>query len=201
MANAWLLTERQKTIDLFLRSCANLYGHITPRQFLLIYNRYNSDKLLKADLLRFSRKLNHQAKNYRIFSDAIINMREPIEVLADITMLQEGKKYYIPDREELLRWADDNYMPITPQSEKLRTDLLNKFHVSILSVGLLTRELFHSILIEEEPQAQMDIFARYHVFEKSDLRTVSEFFTHTFMDYINNTRRWANCGFTPIEMR
>jgi hypothetical protein len=50
MANRWTLTEQQKTVDTYLKGCVNLYGYVTPRQFLKVYNRYNTPKIKKDDL-------------------------------------------------------------------------------------------------------------------------------------------------------
>lgn len=61
-------------------------------------------------------------------------------------------------------------------------------------------ELFHSVLIEEEMQAQSDILDKYKVFNNSSVKDFNEFFCSTFIEFVNNTRRWANCGFTPHEI-
>lgn len=200
MANVWLLTVRQQRIDLFLRACVNLYGHITPKQFLLIYNRYGSDKLLKADLLKYANKLNRQAKNYYIYSDAIINTTVNRKTIDRIYFMQSGKKYYVPPREEFLNWVDENYMLRTPQSEKLQEMFLNRFHVSPLAVGSLLHALFRSLLIDESLQDEMDIYEKFHVFDKSTIDDVNALWDEAFIEFANHTRRWANCGFTPMEM-
>lgn len=62
-------------------------------------------------------------------------------------------------------------------------------------------ELFHSVLIDEDMQAQSDILDKYKVFNKSSAADFNEFFCKTFIQYVNNTRRWSNCGFTPQEMK
>lgn len=201
MANVWILTERQQNIDLYLQACANLYGHITPKQFLLIYNKYNADKLLKAELLQYSNKLNRQAKNYRIYSNAIINTAVESEIIDRTIYLQANKKYYVPDKEELLNWVNEKYRPVTPQSKKLQNVLIRKFGISPLAIDSLMYELFHSVLIDERTQAQSDIFDRYHVFAKSSKNDFYEFYSTVFIQFVNNTPRWANCGFTPTEMR
>ncbi len=201
MTNVWKLTERQQTIDLYLQACANLYGHITPKQFLLIFNKYNTPKLLKTELLQYSNKLNRQAENYYIYSNAIINTTVEPEVINRTIYYQSDKKYYVPAKEELLKWVDERYYSTTPQSDKLQDILLSKFGVSPLAINSLIYKLFHSILIDERMQAQSDILEKYHVFDKSSADDFNKFFVETFTDYANNTRRWANCGFTPIEIR
>lgn len=114
MTNAWKLTERRQSIDTYLQACADLYGHITPKQFLLIFNKYNEPKLLKAELMQYSNKLNRQAKNYCIYNNAIINATVEPEVIDRTIYYQSNKKYYVPDREELLKWIDERYCSVVP---------------------------------------------------------------------------------------
>ena len=201
MTNVWKLTQRQQNIDLYLQACAHLYGHITPRRFLLIYNKYNDDKLLKDDLLRYSNKLNGQAKNYCIYSNAIINNTVDPEIIDQTIYLQSDKKYYVPEKEELLKWVDERYCPVTPQSENMKEVLMHKFKVTPLAIGSLMFELFHSVLIGERVQAQSDILDKYKVFDKSSVDDFYIFYRVTFIEFANNTRHWSNCGFTPREMK
>ena len=49
-------------------------------------------------------------------------------------------------------------------------------------------------------QAQSDILDKYKVFNNSSVKDFNEFFCSTFIEFVNNTRRWANCGFTPHEI-
>ena len=50
MGNPWALTEWQKEIDSYLIGTTRLYGFVTPKQFLLVFNRYHEPKLLKSEL-------------------------------------------------------------------------------------------------------------------------------------------------------
>lgn len=80
MANRYTLTERQKTIDTYLKGCVNLYGFVTVRQFLKVFNRYNQPKLLKEELMKCADKLVRLSyMDYQIYSNAIINTRVPQE--------------------------------------------------------------------------------------------------------------------------
>lgn len=98
MTNVWKLTQRQQSIDLYLQACANLYGHITPRRFLLIYNKYNEDKLLKDELLQYSNKLNRQANNYCIYTNAIINSTVAPKSLTEQYITKAIKSITFPKR-------------------------------------------------------------------------------------------------------
>ena len=61
------------------------------------------------------------------------------------------------------------------------------------------RDIIKSIIIEDKNQESMDILEKYNVnFKNSnDLFAVFQMIS----ELSNNTRKWANCGFTPMEMR
>ncbi len=125
MANRYTLTEQQKVIDTYLKGCVNLYGFVTPRQFLKVYNRYNTPKIRKDDLLKYGMKLiRYSYDSYYIYSNAIVNKRVSDEKIGQIAYLQEGKKYYTPTREEILKYADPNYSPENEYTKALCTSLL-----------------------------------------------------------------------------
>lgn len=99
MPNNWLLTEQQKQIDKWLRSAVNFYGSLPHRVFLILYNKYNRPKLLKAELLQFSNKLMKQLdRNYSIYENVIINLRVPDEIIDRAIYHQNGKSFYYPPR-------------------------------------------------------------------------------------------------------
>lgn len=54
MGNPWALTEWQKEIDSYLIGTTRLYGFVTPKQFLLVFNRYHEQKLLKSELMKYA---------------------------------------------------------------------------------------------------------------------------------------------------
>lgn len=51
MANRYALTERQKVMDTYLKGCVNLYGFVTIRQFLKVFNRYNQPRAIRGRFL------------------------------------------------------------------------------------------------------------------------------------------------------
>lgn len=76
MANRWTLNEEHLNVDKYLRACANLYGYVTPWQFLKLYNRYNENKINREKYLLWLEKLqNHSHLHYTLFSNAIVCAR------------------------------------------------------------------------------------------------------------------------------
>ena len=103
MANRYSLTEQQKIIDTYLKGCVNLYGFVTPRQFLKVYNRYNTPKIRKDDLLKCGMKLIRCSyDSYYIYTNAIVSKRVPDEKMEEIAYFQQGKKYYTPTQTRII---------------------------------------------------------------------------------------------------
>lgn len=51
MGNRWTLNDEHLNVDKYLRACANLYGYVTPRQFLKLSNKFNTQKINKERYL------------------------------------------------------------------------------------------------------------------------------------------------------
>ena len=62
MGNPRALTEWQKEIDSYLIGTTRLQGFVTPKQFLLVFNRYHEQKLLKSELMKYANKLVRQSR-------------------------------------------------------------------------------------------------------------------------------------------
>lgn len=199
MGNSWVLTERQKIIDKYLRCAANLYGHITPRAFLVLFNRYNEPKLLKAELMKYWNKLMRQAdRNYCLYDNAIISTRVQSNKIDDIMYYQQGKQFYIPTEPELLRYESDNYYEATDFTRNMQEYLCKQLQMNVFSADALLRKLSWVIRTEEKNQQQMDLLEEFHV-QLSGMKQANEFMM-LLSDMSNNTRKWANCGYTPMEL-
>ncbi|NLA77357.1 MAG: hypothetical protein GX851_05955, partial [Clostridiales bacterium] len=158
MGNSWILTERQKIIDRYLHCAANLYGHITPRAFLVLFNRYNEPKLLKAELMKYWNKLMRQAdRKYCLYDNAIISARVKNDKINKIMYYQRGKQFYIPGESELLKYESDDYYEATDFTRKLQEYLCKQLHMNPFSADALLRKLSWLIRIEGGTQEQMDL--------------------------------------------
>ena len=199
MGNPWALTEWQKEIDAYLIGTTRLYGFVTPKQFLLVFNRYHEQKLLKSELMKYANKLVRQSRHYYIYDNAIVSTLVDDARIDEIYTYQQGKKYYMPTEEQVTKRIDANYYEKTPYTDALETTLVKKHGVSPMVIGSLMRDIIWSIIIEDKNQESMDRLEKYNVnFKNSnDLFAVFQMIS----ELSNNTRKWANCGFTPMEMR
>ena len=58
--------------------------------------------------------------------------------------------------------------------------------------------LLWDIRIEEPPSAQYSLMERVHVNPKN--RAQADALLQRMNDVHNNTRKWANCGYTPFDL-
>ncbi len=199
MANTWLLTERQKEIEKYLSAAANLYGHIMPRAFLVLFNRYNKQKLLKSELMKYWNKLMRQDnRNYILYENAIISNRVKPDRIDQIIHYQGTKKFYIPSEQELLKYASDSYYEETEYTSELRVFLRQKLQADIISSESFVSGLSWMIRTEEPMQEQNNLIEKHNI--GLDMKNAHILFSH-MQNLNNNSRKWANCGFTPMEIR
>lgn len=199
MGNRWTLNEEHLNVDKYLRACANLYGYVTPRQFLKLYNRYNTQKINKEKYLRWIEKLQHNSyEYYTLYTNAIICSKVPNKKIDEIIYYQKGKKYYDPSEEELLAYAKPNYREQNEHVDKMLEFLVNNMEVNRLAAENFLSKLVWYIRTEEPIQAENDLLKNYGIVFK-DMNQANEYFKR-LQNLNNNTRKWANCGYTAIEL-
>ena len=199
MANRYTLTEQQKVIDTYLKGCVNLYGFVTPRQFLKVYNRYNTPKILKDDLLKCGMKLIRQSyDSYYIYTNAIVSKRVSDEKMEEIAYFQQGKKYYTPTQEEILKYADPNYSPENEYTKALCKFFVDDMDVSLIIARTVVKQL-EWLIRTEEPFSELMHIVESHGIEPSDIKQGNEMIS-LMTDMHNNCRKWANCGYTPSDL-
>ena len=199
MANRWTLNEEHLNVDKYLKACANLYGYVTPRQFLKLYNRYNEKKINKEKYLLWLERLhNHSYLHYTLYSNAIVCSRVSHEKIDEILYYQQGKKYYDPPKDELLKYADPNYYEQSIYTKEMLNFLIKDLKINRLTAESFLAKLVWYMRIEESVQAENDLLESFGI-KFNDLTQANNYFLRAqFLN--NNTRKWANCGYTPKEL-
>jgi len=200
MTDKIILTERQQAIDICLKACVNLYGFVTPRQFLKVFNRYNKPKMLKKELLDNADILESVSGNYyEIYENAIVNKRVNEDTINRTIHMQNGKNYYTPSQEEVLLYSKANYYPQTVYTAKLMQVLTGKFKMNIFSANNFVTELMWFTVTDEHMQKRINLLARHNIALRNQTELNS--LVAIFQDINNSTRKWANCGYTPEELK
>lgn len=195
----------------YFDAAARLYGVIPLRKLLEIYNQQNEP--ISADIfLRFAEILRHESCPYSILNcDALKHhapMNDPLdwEIVAQhvysddiedyysFTELQADKPYYIPVKNEFLRYADEDYYPQTTHVRDMRK-FLNRVMDSREAADDILLELQDMISIDIDPDSIFRIVAD----DGLDLKNEAEIeeFLSLFVELSNHTRKCTNRGNTP----
>jgi hypothetical protein len=188
----------------YAMACANLYGMIEYPKFLEIYNAQNEPPLSRSELQAFLAD-SHFAKvleKKSVYGVRQALFHEEIEYIKDFSAFYNGtyeKPYYVPAKEELLRYADDLYYEKTSHQKKLAKMLAkNFFGGSTLMVKDEIDELVGQL---QEVHVDLQGIVRNFLarFDFKDMNQMNEYVQAVSM-IANSTRIWENRGHTPDEL-
>ena len=213
--------ETETLLRSYFDAFSNLYG-ITPlyRAFRII-QKQNPELALTEDVfLTFAGRVEEEDHHYVIagMDEIYDDIKEPtppmkreiiseylyavdnFESYEELKEEQEGKPFYIPEKEALLNYQDDLYFEKTREYLALGVFLRDKLRLKRADDVLDDLQLAarcedsdpQSIIWEVERLAGRGCLG--------SMEQINEFFRYYFAMY-NNTRLPANRGFTPNEMQ
>lgn len=187
-------------INQYAQAAVNLYGAISQEELVEIFNSQNEQQT-NIDL-NFEIYMRHVYLNcnyclweeYVVHEDLEENDFESVKYLIRDTA---NKPRYIPDKEEFLLYADQNYYENTKQLIDLSKFLINKCCVSENVINKLMFDLHWKFADECSLQNFFDVLEQYNVIiEEKHLDEL----VRLIMECCNNTRIWTNKGYTPNEL-
>lgn len=196
------LPDKELIID-YIRACTNLYGTISFSAFLKIYNEQNSSQLTGKELRAFVRDVAYQLNaqfisisNNRFVHEALTLYKEDMDFLLTAV---KGKPFYIPEKEELLQYKEDDYYEMTNHLELLGKRLAKDFFGG--SMIMVKDELDELVGEIQMIQASYTEIVKQFIerFDFQDMKEVNEYI-ELLTNVFNTTRRWENQGHTPVEL-
>ena len=214
-------TVTKETADLLERyfdAAANLYGVITLSKLLMIYNSQN-EPITEEQLLEFADTFDHSKKFYDIVSEDEmyddVEETKPMdrEIVAEDLIMdfgngdltyyyvkeeQEGKEYYVPSKEKLLRYENNYYFEKTLSFISLRAFFRNLPGMDKERADQVADDIqLDAQLGEGDIGSAMETLSRLKV--KLNDRQTDEFI-HLFADLFLDSRLQIQCGHSPREM-
>jgi hypothetical protein len=207
------LTPPKDTVETlrgYFAAAARLYGVLPLRKLLEIYNSQNPE-ISQEDFLSVAEVIRHEKNGYGILGQENrmrhVAASRPMdrEVVAEhcysvdwknydgLIAQQQGKRYYIPEKQEFLRYADKAYYEATPEQKAMERYLRNK------------GEKAEEMLLELQDSIYMGIELQNAAeqLERMGLQFVSEADVRRFSDLAvrlsNATRTPYLRGLTPNE--
>ena len=188
----------------YAMACANLYGLIEYPKFLEIYNAQNEPSVSSSELQALLTDP-HYAKlleKESVFAHKRALIHDAIEYVENYSAFLQGtigKPFYVPAKEELLRYADDFYYEKTSHQEKLANMLAKDFFGG--STLMIKDEIDELVGQLQVVQADFQGVVREFLgrFEFKDMKQLNEYM-HAITMIANTTRIWENRGHTPDEL-
>lgn len=220
--NVELSENTGELIRSYFAAFANLYGIIPlSRAFHIIKKQNPTLKIDESTFLAFADEIGKEEHYYIIAAaeDIYEGIDEPTppmkrEIIAEYLYAvdnfegyeelkenQQGKPFYVPEKDTLLKYQDDLYFEETKESAELEKFLRSKLKLKKSNDILL--ELETGMHIGEEFDPQYVIYTMERLEGRDCFRSeeqLDEFFQHYFAVY-NHLRIPENRGFTLCELR
>jgi len=196
------IRARQQLVLRYVEVTINLYGVCRPELLIDIFNEQNDHNLSMSELeeiceIHLVRMQTFQWIHGYLASDYF--ELDDLQEFHGLLMNIQNKPRYVPDKEELLKHADDLYYEKTPQLMQLRMYILNQLCDDSELVDEIISDIQLACSMEEPLQEIIHELERRNIaFESMDQ---VKRFADLVVEVYNNTRLWSNCGYTPIEMR
>ena len=200
----------------YFNAMANLYGIIPLHKAKEIIFSLSPKLVTEEEFLSFAEIARHECEDYYILGDdelysdvrhtkpldreiiSAVLMAESIDCVIEIKRNQQGKPYYVPDRNHLLEYVDPCYCENTPEMRKLRAFLKGNCDMSDEREAVVFEELLRGARLAA---IQADVF---EYLDNLGVRLKSqrdvERFTALYNAFHNTTRMPCNRGYTPDEM-
>lgn len=210
-----------KLLQDYFSAFGNFYHIISLNDAYGIIRRHNGDLISKENFVAFSEVVRHDDGYYyfilgadELYEDAPVSEvmdREIIhECLVDVDFelyyetldSQSGKPLYVPEKNELLKYADDMYFEHTPQAEALYNFFHNKMGMAPDKADDMVGECVLCITCAVFPRENPvdDVISDFERMKIKFTKLQTDEFLHLICDLANNTRHCCNRGYTPCEL-
>lgn len=194
----WGRAQVREELDLYVYAALNLYGVISIKELVDLFNSHSDNKTSVEEIYILLLPWIRKNMDYAFYKDYLVNYQyiENLSWVENLLAHQEGKPLYKPTHEELLKYLDG--LPYDyPQAQDLKAFLMREFGEIIGSL-IMTRIRHYASLAGIFPNQVGEIL------EEEDLVFRDEEAVGSFIELLtvfnNNTRNWANRGYTPLEL-
>lgn len=187
----------------------NLYGVIKLEDFILVLNHYEHESLSKEEVIPLLELLSSIDEIDLSFRQGILangyfylNDNKDMRIAKNLLLVQSNKPRYLPSKEELLKYDDDEYVePMKPLLDLEKFIIANKLVAikKLEDIRYDVLEIHDQIVIGGKPSDYMGYINKRGYQFKDEVQL--NLFVGLTTNLHNNTRMYENNGHTPIETR
>ncbi len=189
------------TLQQYIIALTNLYGMVRKSKVMKIYNEQNNKQLRIADIEEFCEANEEVLIEHFVYPTAGFFVHQAImftDSMDEMIEEQLGKPYYIPKKEELLKYVDSKYFEKTKEYKDLLKYIETHFIEEPEEAKELCEELHGLKQMQVNMQEVLNTLDRNNIsFENND--QLNDFLMKVSL-MANNIRIWENNGFTPNEI-
>lgn len=183
----------------YIVALTNLYGLVSVQVVTDIYNDQNEEWLTEDDVAVY---LSEDLSKHYVYSYKGHFVHETIMEFNDFKSMKKkkaDKPYYIPDKEELLKYSNMSYYELPKQYDDLLDYVKKNFFPKDDKKAEMLCENIRSECIDDFNLSQ--VFHYFNLFEVNfkDENQASEVMD-LVMNLSNSVRLWENNGYTPNEL-
>ncbi|MGP0584212.1 SEC-C metal-binding domain-containing protein [Paenibacillus timonensis] len=185
----------------YLMSAINLYGIIAPAKLVEIINAQNGGESISEEelLQQLESFLQRTDQYFELRKGYIASLDMEDKEFEDLVDKVQGKPYFVPNQQELIKYADHDYFEVTPQLTALREFVTKEFRLDPESTEYLVDDIQLACSMEASLEDLL------YEFERRDLDFTSQKQAQQTValitDVYDHTRMWSNAGHTLDELR
>lgn len=185
----------------YLMAAVNLYGLVAPAKLVEIFNAQNGDDpVTEAELLQHLDSFLVRTDQYfDLQRGTIVSLDMEDQEFDDLMSKVQGKPYYVPDKQEFLKYADPDYFEMTQQLASLRDFVTKEFRLDREIAEYLVDDIQLGCSMEASLEDLLYEFERRNLDFKSQKQAQQT--VALIADVYDHTRMWSNAGHTLDELR
>lgn len=193
--------ERSDLLSNYAMAAVELYGVISQDDFVALFNSQNADPTDIDEVFRtLLRQIAVDKGDYCFWDEYIVSDEFEEDDFKGVNLLlrQIGDKpRYIPEKHELLKYADPDYYEPTEATRALLLYIRGSLSLDECLSQAIVDEIHDSCAVDNPLQECLSVFYSYAIpLEMEHLQKLAELIS----DVNNSTRLWSNNGHTPNEI-
>ncbi|ARF17240.1 hypothetical protein CSV61_04720 [Sporosarcina sp. P3] len=186
----------------YIVACTNLYGIVPIEKVIEIYNDQNEEKVLLNEVENFlqSEQVKAELEGSFVYIQSNEFVAEATSEEDETEILKRnaaGKPYYVPEKDELLRFIDEEYFQETSEQSIVK-DMLKQDFGDQLDVDEEVSELVYNLQVSGgDFMTELSLFISGLELPIKE----SERYIPAIVELAETTRLWENRGHTMKELQ
>ncbi len=186
--------RKRDMLDIYAAACAKLYGVVTMKEFIDIFNLESGGKTDAEEAEAYLKEL-ADGRYYRLEEDMLLNSLLPADEAQEYIEARRDMPLYLPRHEKMLQFGEGAYLDVFRELEIYRLEVEDIFRARGMEDAedkayLFADTLYLTLSTELEDCGHSELYSEFELAEEAA----------RVRELKNSVRLWANFGHTPNEL-